>query len=171
MNKRKISKSETLISSFTEQRVVWSVLPEKCGGERLKLNYASLQVARMFWSVSVRCITCHLLSPSLVVFIVLISNSWHTKSVMEVIQYGAAINIFVEMLVTGTGKIFPIQSHVSKQWCWWYTRVVTVHPIKAYRGSRGIAPCILNPSIRGRWLVSFTPQLLYPQGRTKVPLL
>jgi hypothetical protein len=115
MNKRKISKSETLISSFTEQTVVWSVLPEKCGGERLKLNYASFQVARMFSSVFVRCITRHLLSPSLVVFIVLISNSSHTKSVMEVIQYGAAINIFVKMLVMGTGKIFPIQSHVSKQ--------------------------------------------------------
>jgi len=48
MNKRKISKSEILNSSFTEQMMVWSVLPEKCGGERLTLNYASFQTARMF---------------------------------------------------------------------------------------------------------------------------
>lgn len=48
MNKRKISKSEILISSFTEQTMVWRVLPEKCGGEKLTLNYASFQIARTF---------------------------------------------------------------------------------------------------------------------------
>jgi len=48
MNKRKISKSEILISSFTEQTRAWSVLPEKCGGESLTLNYASFQIARTF---------------------------------------------------------------------------------------------------------------------------
>jgi hypothetical protein len=30
------------------------------------------------------------------------------------------------------------------------------------RGSEGIAPCILNPGTDWRWVVSFTPWLLYP---------
>jgi len=34
--------------------------------------------------------------------------------------------------------------------------------MKKYRGSEVIAPCILNLGTRWRWVVSFTPCLLYP---------
>jgi len=37
--------------------------------------------------------------------------------------------------------------------------------IKMYWGSGGIASGILNLDTRGKWVVSFTPQPLYPQGR------
>jgi hypothetical protein len=38
--------------------------------------------------------------------------------------------------------------------------------MKAYRESGGIAPRILDLGTRWRWVVSFTPQPLYPQGRS-----
>jgi hypothetical protein len=50
-----------------------------------------------------------------------------------------------------------------------YDKVVLVHAMKAYRGSRGIAPLILNPA--GEWSISrpgrFTPgkEPLYPFNR------
>jgi len=34
--------------------------------------------------------------------------------------------------------------------------------MKMYWGSRRIAPRILNHDTRWRWVVSFTPRLLYP---------
>jgi len=37
------------------------------------------------------------------------------------------------------------------------------------RGSRGITPLILNLSTRWRWVVNFTPRLLYSHERTPVP--
>jgi hypothetical protein len=37
--------------------------------------------------------------------------------------------------------------------------------MKTYRGSRAIAPCILDLGARWRWAISFTPQPLYPQGK------
>jgi hypothetical protein len=37
--------------------------------------------------------------------------------------------------------------------------------MKAYRGSGGIDPRILDLGTRCRWMVSFTPRPLYPQGR------
>ena len=45
----------------------------------------------------------------------------------------------------------------------------TVHFIKADRGSRGLAPLILNLGTRWRRMVNFTPRLLYPRERTPVP--
>jgi hypothetical protein len=39
------------------------------------------------------------------------------------------------------------------------------HAMKAYWGSGGIAPRILNLGTRWRWVVSFTPRPLYPQGK------
>jgi hypothetical protein len=39
-------------------------------------------------------------------------------------------------------------------------------PCKAYWGSGGIAPHILDLSTRWRLVVSFMPQLLYPQGKS-----
>jgi hypothetical protein len=39
------------------------------------------------------------------------------------------------------------------------------HAIKAYWGSGGIAPRILDLGSRCRWVVSFTPQPFYPQGK------
>jgi hypothetical protein len=40
------------------------------------------------------------------------------------------------------------------------------HATKAYWGSGGIAPCICDLSTRLRGVVSFTPQLFYPQGKS-----
>jgi hypothetical protein len=45
-----------------------------------------------------------------------------------------------------------------------WNKVVTVHIVKAYTGSRGTAPLILNLSTR-RWLVNFTPRRHYPRGK------
>jgi hypothetical protein len=38
--------------------------------------------------------------------------------------------------------------------------------MKAYWGSEGIAPRILDLGTRWAWVVSFTPQLLYPQEKS-----
>jgi hypothetical protein len=38
--------------------------------------------------------------------------------------------------------------------------------MKAYWGSEGIATRILDPGTRWRWVVSFTPQQLYLQGKS-----
>ena len=40
---------------------------------------------------------------------------------------------------------------------------IPVHPMKVYRGSRSIAPLILNSSIILRSVVNFTPRPLYPR--------
>ena len=48
-------------------------------------------------------------------------------------------------------------------------RVAPVHAIKAYRGSRGIAPLILNLGTRWRCVVNFTRRPLYTQQRTPAP--
>jgi len=45
------------------------------------------------------------------------------------------------------------------------------HVMKAYWGSEGIAPRILDRGIRWRWLVSFTSRPLYPPVKqTLVPI-
>jgi len=54
--------------------------------------------------------------------------------------------------VKGKGKFFPI------------------HIMKTCRGSRDIAPLILDPSTRWRWMVNCTPCPLYSQERTLVPI-
>jgi hypothetical protein len=38
--------------------------------------------------------------------------------------------------------------------------------MKTYWMSGGIAACILDLGTRWRWAVSFTPRLLYPQGKS-----
>jgi hypothetical protein len=38
--------------------------------------------------------------------------------------------------------------------------------METYRGSRGIAPLILDLGIRWRWVVNFMPRPLYPQGKS-----
>jgi hypothetical protein len=40
------------------------------------------------------------------------------------------------------------------------------HSMKVYWGSGGIAPRILDLGTKRRWVVSFTPRLLYPRERT-----
>jgi hypothetical protein len=40
------------------------------------------------------------------------------------------------------------------------------HAMKMYRGSGGIAPRILDLDTGWRWVVSFTPRPLYPQGKS-----
>jgi len=39
------------------------------------------------------------------------------------------------------------------------------HAIKMYCGSRFIAPRIIKLGVRRMWVVSFTPQPLYPRGK------
>jgi hypothetical protein len=38
--------------------------------------------------------------------------------------------------------------------------------MRAYCGSGGVAPRILDLGTRLRWVVNFTPRLLYPQGKS-----
>jgi hypothetical protein len=45
-----------------------------------------------------------------------------------------------------------------------------VYAMQAYRGSRGVAPLILNLGSRWRWVVNFTPWPLYPWEITPVPI-
>jgi hypothetical protein len=40
------------------------------------------------------------------------------------------------------------------------------HTMKTYRRSGCIAPCNLDLGTRWRWVVSFTPRPLYPQGKS-----
>jgi hypothetical protein len=40
------------------------------------------------------------------------------------------------------------------------------HTMMTYWGNGGVALCILDLGTRWRWVVSFTPQLLYPQGKS-----
>jgi hypothetical protein len=42
--------------------------------------------------------------------------------------------------------------------------------MKAYRGSRGVAPLTLSLVARWRELVSITPSSVYPKERTFVPI-
>jgi len=49
-------------------------------------------------------------------------------------------------------------------------KVVSVHAIKAYRGSRGVLPLILNLGTKWRWVVIFTLRAIYFQERTLVPI-
>ena len=44
-------------------------------------------------------------------------------------------------------------------------KVVPVHAMKAYVDSRGISPLILNLSTRWKWVVKFTPWLIYPSDK------
>jgi hypothetical protein len=47
------------------------------------------------------------------------------------------------------------------------SRFVSVHnAMEVYWGNEGIAPRILDLRTRWRWVVNFTPQLLYPQGKS-----
>jgi hypothetical protein len=48
-------------------------------------------------------------------------------------------------------------------------KVFPVHVTKAYRGSSGIAPLILNFGARWRFVVNIMLQLLYRQEKTSVP--
>ena len=48
----------------------------------------------------------------------------------------------------------------------WGTVSVQVHATKAYRGSRGAAPLILNLGTRWRWAVNFTSRPIYARVRT-----
>jgi hypothetical protein len=41
---------------------------------------------------------------------------------------------------------------------------LTKHHTMKYCGSGGIAPCILNPGIRWKWVVSFMPRLMVKTG-------
>jgi hypothetical protein len=42
------------------------------------------------------------------------------------------------------------------------------HAMKTYCGSGGIGPRILDLGTRWRWVVSFTPRSLYPQGKNRL---
>jgi hypothetical protein len=53
----------------------------------------------------------------------------------------------------GKGKVVPV--FLTKH-----------HAMKAYWGSGGITPLIIDLGTRWRWVVSFTPRPLYPQGKS-----
>jgi hypothetical protein len=46
---------------------------------------------------------------------------------------------------------------------------LSVHTMKANRGSTGVALLITNFGNRSRWMVIFKPHLPYPQEKTPVP--
>jgi hypothetical protein len=48
------------------------------------------------------------------------------------------------------------------------SKTFPVHAMKAYRGSRGIDPLILNLVTRLRWVVTFKPRPFYTRERTPV---
>ena len=48
-------------------------------------------------------------------------------------------------------------------------KIILLHAMKEYRGSRGIPPLSLNLSARWKWAVNFTPRPLYSWGRRPVP--
>jgi hypothetical protein len=49
------------------------------------------------------------------------------------------------------------------------SKLVPVHAMKAYKGSRGIAPLIFNLGAR-RWVVNFEPHLVYALEGIVVPM-
>ena len=51
--------------------------------------------------------------------------------------------------------------HLSVKVCWSKDKVVTVHALKACRGSRGTAPLIFNFGSEYRWVINFMIQPLY----------
>jgi hypothetical protein len=55
----------------------------------------------------------------------------------------------------------PVSSKVKLSLC-----LTKHHTLKAYWGSGGIAPRILDLGTRWRWVASFTPWPLYPQGKS-----
>jgi hypothetical protein len=69
---------------------------------------------------------------------------------------------------------FPIrwrknQTSTGSQWriVWWLSLCLTKHhAMKTYWGSGYIAPRSLDLGTRWRWVVSFTPRPLYPQGKS-----
>jgi hypothetical protein len=67
------------------------------------------------------------------------------------------------LLAVSQSKVFLEVTKISS-----YPSVfLTVHhAMEAYWGSTGIAPYILDLGPRWNWVVSFTPQLLYPQGKS-----
>jgi hypothetical protein len=100
------------------------------------------------------------------------------KSVLDAIQMTPVTFIFYWM------NWFIKFSEKINKWNYWYGHtkgmliLLTVwkvklslcltkhHAMKLYLGNGGIAPRIHNPDDRWRWVVSFTPRSLYPQGKS-----
>jgi hypothetical protein len=57
-----------------------------------------------------------------------------------------------DLEVDGKGKVVPVFNQAPRH--------------EGVLGSGGIAPCILDLGTRWRWVVSFTPRSLYPQGKS-----
>jgi hypothetical protein len=53
-----------------------------------------------------------------------------------------------------------------KSTLWFFISLTEHHAMKTYWGSEGIAQRILELGTRWRWVVSFTPRPLYPQGKS-----
>jgi hypothetical protein len=68
----------------------------------------------------------------------------------------------LERIGRGTTKVFSQNLAVGTG------KVVLVHAIKAYRGSRGIAPLILNLCTRWKREVDIIPRPLYPWESTPI---
>jgi hypothetical protein len=73
-----------------------------------------------------------------------------------------ATSPFLLGLVLGWLSLWhPVYMYV----CLWKCKVVPVPRHEHVLGSGGTAPCILNLGTRWKWMVSFTPQPLYPRRK------
>ena len=61
-----------------------------------------------------------------------------------------------------------IWSHSDMEYVLWIGKIFSVHAVKAYRGSRGIAPLSHNLSTRWRWIGNWKLQSFYPQARALI---
>jgi hypothetical protein len=50
------------------------------------------------------------------------------------------------------------------------SEISAVNAMKAYRGSRGVAPLIINLGRRWMWVVKYTPRPLYPLETKEIPV-
>jgi len=48
-------------------------------------------------------------------------------------------------------------------------KIISIHPAKACRGRRSLAPLTLKFGTRWRWVINFTSRSLYPQEINSVP--
>jgi hypothetical protein len=96
-------------------------------------------------------------------------GKWNTECGWEINMHASCIQIlFVKQLQTWRRQE-SLRLYLKK--LTYKDTVVLIHATKAYRGSRGIAPPILNLGSERRWVVSFTPLPLYHPEKNPCSLL
>jgi hypothetical protein len=76
-------------------------------------------------------------------------------------DFNAPVPEFHNFFLIPSKEIFLVRVKVKLSLC-----LTKHHAMKTYWVSRGIAARILDLSTRWRWVVSFTPRPLYPQGKS-----